>query len=632
MEPLSSLLDDVLSTFFIYIFLIFRGITLKEALDIAYVENENDNSVSAVYVEPPESNILTDEDSADEDDAGFIDNLNRNQLCSGAEIVFSNNTRIGGVAEDTITERPTLDQPSTTTAAPPSSTSAPPDRGTIIITRPQKTNFCKEGDLSPILYPFPDPDYTRYAVLSPVQLFELFFSEELLQEIVNQTTNYALFKNCHSPNVSIEDLKVFLGILILSGYNNLPSKRSYWETAKDMRNEMVVEAMRRDRFLQICRFIHFANNNSIDPADKMYKLRPLTDFLKAKFIEHFVPEQNLCYDESMIRYYGRHGCKQFIRGKPIRFGYKVWSFNTPSGYLINFEIYQGRNPRSNRLYEEIFGKAAAPLVQMIEDLGEKRNYRYNFYFDNLFCGMNLLYTLKNNGYGATGTIRDNRIPKESVLEDKKQFSKRARGAICSALEKTCGIIYVRWMDNSVVTIASTCYGVSPTRLVERFSREEKRNILVPRPNIVTQYNHYMGGTDLMDSNVSSYRIGIRAKKWYWPIFTYTVDVTIQNAWTLYRKTGRNISHLEFRRAIVQTYLTRYKNPPKASGRVSAAAASDSRVADNIRYDGLHHYVISVPENKRRRCAGTGCSSRGRTMCCKCDVGLCIDCFRNFHIK
>lgn len=38
----------------------------------------------------------------------------------------------------------------------------------------------------------------------------------------------------------------------------------------------MVESMRRGRFLQICRF-HFSDNNKVDRADKMYKLRPLTD-------------------------------------------------------------------------------------------------------------------------------------------------------------------------------------------------------------------------------------------------------------------------------------------------------------------------------------------------------------------
>ena len=46
-------------------------------------------------------------------------------------------------------------------------------------------------------------------------------------------------------------------------------------------------------------------------------------------------------DESMAPYYGRHGAKQFIRGKPIRYGYKIWCLNTPDGYLVQCEPYQG---------------------------------------------------------------------------------------------------------------------------------------------------------------------------------------------------------------------------------------------------------------------------------------------------
>lgn len=51
----------------------------------------------------------------------------------------------------------------------------------------------------------------------------------------------------------------------------------------------------------------------------------------------------------MIGYYWRHSCKQFIRGKPLSFGYKVWCLNTPLGYNIGFDVYQGKNARYNRL-------------------------------------------------------------------------------------------------------------------------------------------------------------------------------------------------------------------------------------------------------------------------------------------
>lgn len=76
----------------------------------------------------------------------------------------------------------------------------------------------------------------------------------------------------------------------------------------------------------------------------------------------------------------------------------------------------------------------------------------------------------------------------------------------------------------------------------------------------------MGGTDQMDANLNVYRIGIRGKKWWWPIFTWLVDVCVQNAWIIYKNLHPDISQLVFRREITQVYLKKFQNLPKSSGR------------------------------------------------------------------
>lgn len=54
--------------------------------------------------------------------------------------------------------------------------------------------------------------------------------------------------------------------------------------------------------------------------------------------EHFLlfwtPEQELDIDESMIPCYAKHSAKQFMKGKPIRFAFKLWWFNSRLSYLI----------------------------------------------------------------------------------------------------------------------------------------------------------------------------------------------------------------------------------------------------------------------------------------------------------
>jgi len=260
------------------------------------------------------------------------------------------------------------------------------------------------------------------------------------------------------------------------------------------------------------------------------------EMLKKKCIENFIPEQHLAYDESMVKYFGRHSCKQFIRGKPIRFGYKVWCLNTKDRYLVNFELYQGKSPKANTVYEQLFGKAASPLLVLIDEISaEKRQLNYSLYMDNLFSGKNLHSFLKYCGYSAIGTIRENRIPKDCPLQNKKLFGKKERGYFETAMDKNDGLLYVRWMDNAVVTMISTSCGTKEISHVKRFSQQKKTNILVQRPNLIAKYNTYMGGTDQIDQNLGCYRIGVRGKKWYWPLVTWMFDVAMQNSWILYNK-------------------------------------------------------------------------------------------------
>nr|CAI5870464.1 unnamed protein product [Callosobruchus analis] len=58
--------------------------------------------------------------------------------------------------------------------------------------------------------------------------------------------------------------------------------------------------------------------------------------------------------------------------------------------------------------------------------------------------------LKNNGYFATGTIRENRTNK-CPMENCKSFAKKKRGTYLSTYESESKVCIVRWQDNSVVT-------------------------------------------------------------------------------------------------------------------------------------------------------------------------------------
>ena len=50
----------------------------------------------------------------------------------------------------------------------------------------------------------------------------------------------------------------------------------------------------------------------------------------------------------MVGYVGRHTCKQFMKSKPIKWGYKLWILPGSDGYPYHVIPYQGRTTQSRQ--------------------------------------------------------------------------------------------------------------------------------------------------------------------------------------------------------------------------------------------------------------------------------------------
>ena len=104
-------------------------------------------------------------------------------------------------------------------------------------------------------------------------------------------------------------------------------------------------------------------------------------------------------DESMIPYYGKHGTKQFIRGKPIRFGFKLWCLTSTEGYLLHAEPYCGSD---TMLKDTGLGQGADVVLGLIEKCNLSSGCTLTF--DNLFTSLPLLDELSKRGIGGLGTL------------------------------------------------------------------------------------------------------------------------------------------------------------------------------------------------------------------------------------
>lgn len=592
------------------------------------LQHEQDVQAVDIFMDPPCDGHISDGDSGDEDNQG-VENLNRHQLLAPSEMVIH---RVQDDRIDDLNVADDSDMPSTSgTSAQAGSTATSSrtrnveDSSENTVTRLRPTVHPRrwlKRDLQVHVDDWAAPPPRSVLTLSdksePIEFFELFFSEEIIHHIVRQSVLYAVSKD---PNtnfcLSSDEIKCFLGILILSGYVPLPRRRMYWEIQDDTHNILVSNSMRRNRFEEILRFLHVADNDDLQPGDKMAKIRPLCDMMNEKFLIYAPIEKNFSVDESMIPYYGRHSCKQHIHGKPIRFGFKAWVAATRLGYCLKADLYRGRSERREiGLGEHVVTKLTESVRNIYPD------NKFSIYCDNFFTSPSLLTNLQGNNVKITGTVRQNRVDK-CPLKDVKAFKKEPRGFYDFRLDTNDNICAVRWNDNNVVTLLSNEFGVQPLQKASRYSAAMRRRIDIDQPNVIFQYNRFMGGVDRLDANVGVYRIAIGGKKWYIPILMWIIDVAVNNAALLARSMGTNVDTLAFRRSIAKSLLLKYGIPKEHTGPKQRPSLT---LPVAVRQHEAQHIILTG--QLRRRCAV--CHNKTVKMCRKCGVNLHDKCFGAFH--
>ena len=83
--------------------------------------------------------------------------------------------------------------------------------------------------------------------LTPFKVFEVLFGNNL-EQIRKKTERYAQRRGNSDFSLSLDEVKCAVGILILSGYHRLPSRRNYWEQKPDMLTKIVSDNIRRNKF------------------------------------------------------------------------------------------------------------------------------------------------------------------------------------------------------------------------------------------------------------------------------------------------------------------------------------------------------------------------------------------------
>uniref|UniRef100_A0A3Q0RRX2 PiggyBac transposable element-derived protein domain-containing protein n=1 Tax=Amphilophus citrinellus TaxID=61819 RepID=A0A3Q0RRX2_AMPCI len=342
----------------------------------------------------------------------------------------------------------------------------------------------------------------------PIGFFTHLFTQDMIDDIVYNTNLYAVLKGKEKLALTSEEFKTFLGMNMVMSYVRYPRSRMYWSSETGLRLDLIADAMPVNRFEQILRYIHFVDNYSLDPknADRFVKIRPILDPLKETFCSALDADEFQSVDEMMIPYKGRLSIEQYVSKKPSE------SESVGASRILWVHVqYNFEGPAGGRGEISQLGMAGDVVMCLCEDIQDKN---HKVFFDNFFCTIPLLQELEHQG--IYGTCRINRLHgAQEKLNSEKQLKQRGRGrGSVSVVTNGKNITVTHWLDGSVIHMASSCTGLSPIDVAQRWSKKQKQMLNIQRPFSVKLYNQHMGGVDLMDQCVAMYPHRRRNKRWY----------------------------------------------------------------------------------------------------------------------
>ncbi|XP_047431485.1 piggyBac transposable element-derived protein 4 [Mugil cephalus] len=468
-----------------------------------------------------------------------------------------------------------------------------------------------------------------------LHLFQLFMTNSVLQTIVRNTNEYGS-KCLSSPStpwtdLNVQDLYCFIAIIIYMGLVKCNKQTDYWRGGKLYSLSFPKKVMPGKKFLRICRSLHLSN--SVDDAannekkgtatyDRLGKIKPLYDHMRQVCRQNYHPKQNISVDERMVASKARTGLKQYVKRKPVRWGYKLFVLaDSESGYTWNFLVYEGKLHKTT-------GKGLS--YEAVMELVDTRllGTGYKLFVDNFYTSPTLFRDLLQKEIWACGTMSNPcraRIGCPQTQENSLP-SRAPRGSIRWIRKDS--LLFVQWKDTRDVWMCSSFHTAHGTDTVQRRVKGadgqwEKKDI--PIPPAVKDYNCCMGGVDLSDALIGYYKVLQKTWKWYKTFFYHFLDISIVNAFILHKEHCKTKGEVPLNQKAFRETLTLEL----------VELGSPSAVAEPP--DRKHHRLVFIRASStagRQRCKK--CGTKTPVKCSACEMAFCFqptrDCFNEWHVE
>ena len=304
-----------------------------------------------------------------------------------------------------------------------------------------------------------------------LDFFTKYFTDKVWDLLVTETNRYTHANISSRPrsrawnDVSVDEMKAFIGMLILLGIIKLPRLEMLWQNSNEyIGTPGIANVMSRNRFEQIFCLLHLADNTCDPGNDKLYKVRHFATLLTSQFRSLYtLLHQQVTIDEAMIPFKGRLSFKQYMKAKPTKWGIKVFVLSdATNGYVYRLQIYTGKDMES-KTTAGLCSRVVLDLISGMEADG------LHLFTDNYYTSPQLSLILYKKGVNKRGTARTNRkgFPKELIK------TKREKQRGYHDYRSNGPLLAVVWYDRKFVYFVSTMHCATLNNSLPTYSHEEE---------------------------------------------------------------------------------------------------------------------------------------------------------------
>ena len=377
--------------------------------------------------------------------------------------------------------------------------------------------------------------------------------------------------------VDIAEMRAFFAIILNMGLIEVPTLEGYWSTAWESEIPFFRKVMPRDRFLQILWMLHVG-----DGPRRADKVQGLLDALIGNFQTAYYPSKDVAVDETMVGFRGRFGPRQYMPGKPNKYGVKAFTLaSSENGYMLNVLLHTGAETLSEA--NPAYSSLPQPARVVMHLMQPYLNRGHHVYTDRYYTSVPLTQALLDAGTHFTGTCMKSRVGLPDIVRSStfrlqdQVHAYRAGAHLCvawqAATKKKPVFMLSTNSHHQMVTVRS-------------------RHTTQLKPVVVDRYNHSMNGVDRADQFTVYYSFIRRSLKWWKKVFFWSMEVAAVNSYLLYKSHTINpCSHREFRLFIVRAQAAPLLQlaPPRGPGR-PRATQQPAQSGDPCRLNGLGHFL------------------------------------------